>query len=86
MDYIKAPKAVAKLVGQSENRGVFPDGNFMLWERDLLSLMPYDLEALGCKRLTAPEVIAEHNGGEAAPLPAPTDPRITGLTEEGGEL
>lgn len=83
MDYIKAPKKVAELVGQDGNRSVLPDGNFVLWERDLLSLLPYDLEALGCIALSAEEIREEQTGGEPHALPEPTDPRVTG--EEGGE-
>ena len=83
MDYIKAPKKVAELVGQDGNRSVLPDGNFVLWERDLLGLYPYDLAALGCLPLTAEEIREEQTGGEPHVLPEPTDTRVTG--EEGGE-
>lgn len=85
MNYIKAPKKVAILVGQSENRGVFPDGNFLLWERDLLCLSPYDVEALGCARMTSQEVISEQHGGVPLQLPDATDPRVATPKEEGGE-
>lgn len=78
MEYIKAPKAVAKLVGQAENRSMTPDGNYILWERDLLSLLPYDLEALGCVAMSAAEITAEQAGAEPRELPEPRDPRIAG--------
>lgn len=82
MDYIKAPKKVAEAVGQAQNRGLLPDGNYLLWERDLLPLHPYDLEAIGCVALSAAEVREEQGGGEPAPLPEITDERIAREGEE----
>lgn len=84
MDYIKAPRKVAELVGQVDNRSMLPDGNLILWERDLLSLHPYELEALGCLSLTAEEVRKEQMGGEPHMLPTPTDERV--VEKEGGEV
>ena len=88
MEYVKAPEKVARLCGQAENRSVLPDGNYILWERDLLSLLPYDLEALGCAGMTAAEICAEQHGATPRELPEPTDPRVTGNSasaREGGD-
>ncbi|MDE6754510.1 MAG: hypothetical protein K2J82_07850 [Muribaculaceae bacterium] len=85
MDYIKAPEKVARLCGQAQNRGQLPDGNYILWERDLLRLQPYDLDALGCLGMTAAEVREEQAGGEPRELPEPTDPRVAETVEESEE-
>lgn len=92
MRYIKANKEVVKILRLENLRPLLPDGNYLIWDRDLLVLGSSDsfgelIPALGCRELTAQEVRAEQEGGEPADLPEPTDPRIAVNqdNEEGGE-
>lgn len=80
--YVKAPKKVAVLAGAMGHRGTFPDGNYMLLDRDLLKLAPYSLEELGCVSMDSAEARAELDGLTTTPLPEPTDPRVTGKEPE----
>ncbi|MBD5302339.1 MAG: hypothetical protein HDS16_05005 [Bacteroides sp.] len=84
MQYIKTPKELTKDMGLGHSRPKFPDGNYLLWDRDFLRFGSSDtfgtlIPALGCRVLTPEEVRAEQDGGEAHELPEATDERVTHL-------
>lgn len=86
MQYIKTPKELAIHLGFKYSRPQFPDGNYLLWDRDLLrfgnsSSFPQLIPALGCVILTPEEVRAEQDGGEPNELPVAIDERVVHLFE-----
>lgn len=75
MQYIKAPRALADFLGLLDSRTTFADGNYLLWDRDILRLAGSGtieelLPQVGSVILTAPEVRAEQNE-ECQPHPLP---------------
>ena len=75
MQYIKAPRALADFLGLLDSRTTFADGNYLLWDRDILRLAGSGtieelLPRIGSVILTAPEVRAEQNE-ECGPHPLP---------------
>ena len=75
MQYIKAPRALADFLGLLDSRSTFADGNYLLWDRDILRLAGSGtieelLPRIGSVILTAPEVRAEQNE-ECGPHPLP---------------
>lgn len=91
MQYIKAPKELAIHLGLKYSRPQFPDGNYLLWDRDLMrfgnsSTFPQLIPALGCTILTASEVREEQDGGEPNKLPVATDERVLNLFEPVTEI
>lgn len=86
MKYIKAPKELAIHLGLKFSRPQFPDGTYLLWDRDLLRYGNSDsfdtlIPALGCVVLSPEEVRAEQDGGTPAELPEATDERVAALFE-----
>lgn len=84
MQYIKAPKELAIHLGLKFSRPQFPDGTYLLWDRDLLrfgnsSTFGTLIPSLGCRILSAVEVREEQDGGTPAELPEATDERVTHL-------
>lgn len=89
--YVKAPKVIVEYLAAvfgydhryetSNDRQIFPDGNYMLWERDFLPFCSSEelsakLPELGCVALTAQQVRAEQDGLEVNELPPITDERL----------
>lgn len=78
MRYIKARKETAAYLGLLGSRNIFPDGNYLLWDRDVARLegsggLGELLPQIGAVELTAQEVRAEQEGtGEARELPEVT--------------
>lgn len=80
-NYLKVnPKVVAAL-GLSQDRNRLPDGNYLLFWRELRNLglgglLQYDsvMARVGAVALTPAEAVAEQNGSACKPLPAATDP------------
>lgn len=85
--YVKAPKEIVDYLASkgydhrydtSNDRQVFADGSYLLWERDFLPLCASEdvaakLPALGCVALTAMQVRAEQDGDMVNELPEITD-------------
>lgn len=86
--YIKAPKEFVDYLASvhgydhrydtSNDRQVFADGSYLLWDRDFLPVCSSEnlsekLPALGCVALTAPQVRAEQDGVHVNELPEITD-------------
>jgi|GEM_PF-3743062 hypothetical protein len=98
--YVKAPKEFVDYLASvhgydhrydtSNDRQVFADGNYLLWDRDFLPLCSSEniaatLPALGCVALTAQQVRAEQDGTCVNELPPITDERLLeflGKTEQ----
>lgn len=89
--YVKAPKEFVDYLASvhrydhrydtSNDRQVFADGSYLLWDRDFLPICSSDsiagaLPALGCVALTAPQVRAEQDGVFVNELPPITDERL----------
>lgn len=89
--YVKAPKEFVDYLASvhgydhrydtSNDRQVFADGNYLLWDRDFLPLCSSEniaatLPALGCVALTAQQVRAEQDGIAVNELPEITDERL----------
>ncbi len=75
MQYIKSPRPLAAFLGLLDSRTTFADGNYLLWDRDILRLAGSGtieelLPQIGSIILTAPEVRAEQNE-ECQPHPLP---------------
>lgn len=67
MQYIKAPKAVAAYLGLTNSRNIFPDGTYLLWDRDISRLCGTEsledaVAKLGCVILSPREVRDEQSG------------------------
>lgn len=83
MRYIKARKETAAHLGLLGSRNVLPDGNYLLWDRDVARLQGSGtleelLPQIGAVELTAAAARAEQNGGTPAELPEVTLEAITG--------
>lgn len=77
--YIKANPIVARHLGLTELRNQVPDGNYMLWQADMMafgSLTALDdtLARIGAVALTPVEARREQDGAEIRPLPRALDP------------
>lgn len=98
--YIKAPKEFVDYLASvhgydhrydtSNDRQVFADGSYLLWDRDFLPICSSDniaesLTALGCVALTAPQVRAEQDGVYVNELPEITDERLLAFIRENSE-
>lgn len=86
--YVKAPKEFVEYLAvkygydhrydTSNDRQVFADGSYLLWDRDFLPLCSSEdiaaiLPTLGCVALTAPQVRAEQDRVYVNELPEITD-------------
>lgn len=94
-NYLKVNPKVVEALGLSRERNRLPDGNYLLFWRELRNLglgglMQYGsvMERVGAVALTPAEAVAEQNGSACKPLPAATDPAYyvepQGAPEEDG--
>lgn len=89
--YVKAPKEFVEYLAvehgydhrydTSNDRQIFADGNYLLWDRDFLPICSSEditrtLPTLGCVALTAPQVRAEQDETVVNELPEITDERL----------
>ena len=79
--YIKANPKVAAFLGLTRDRNTVKDGNYLLWQADMLAFGPLTqlqetLKQIGGLALLAHEAREEQDGTVTRPLPTPTDPRF----------
>lgn len=79
--YIKANPKVATFLGLTRDRNTVKDGNYLLWQADMLAFGPLTqlqetLTQIGGLALLAHEAREEQDGTVTRPLPTPTDPRF----------
>lgn len=79
--YIKANPKVAEHIGVTKLRGVLPDGNYLLWQSDMLNFGPLTQMAesaamIGAIILAPHEAKEEQMGTVCRPLPEATDERF----------
>lgn len=87
--YIKANVKVAEYLHLETDRNRVADGNYLLWQADMLAFgrpteLTEILTRIGGIALTATEARQEQDGTTIRPLPTPTDPQfiITETNEE----
>ena len=79
--YIKANPKVAQFLRVENDRNRVKDGNYLLWQADILPLgrltdLPHILEQIGGIVLMAHEARQEQDGTVVRKLPTATDPRF----------
>lgn len=79
--YIKANPKVAQFLRVENERNQVKDGNYLLWQADILPLgrltdLPQILEQIGGIALMAHEARQEQDGTVLRELPTATDPRF----------
>ena len=79
--YIKANPKVAQFLRVENDRNQVKDGNYLLWQADILPLgrltdLPQILEQIGGISLMAHEARQEQDGTVLRELPTATDPRF----------
>lgn len=79
--YIKANPKVAQFLNLQNDRNTVKDGNYILWQNDLLAFGPLTrlsetLAAIGAIALMPHEAREEQDGVKLRPLPTATDPRF----------
>lgn len=79
--YIKVNPLVAKHLNLQNDRLMVSDGNFILWQADMLAFGPLirlseTLAAIGAVALMPHEAREEQDGVNLRPLPKATDPRF----------
>lgn len=79
--YIKANPKVAKFLNLERDRNTVADGNYLLWQADMLAFGPLTqlsetLQQIGGIALLAHEAREEQDGTVTRPLPVATDPRF----------
>ena len=81
--YIKANPKVVAFLHLEDTRNQLQDGNYLLWQADMLELdmgslvnLPAILDAIGGIALSAHEAREEQDGTVLRPLPVATDPRF----------
>ncbi len=79
--YIKANPKVAQYLNLQNDRNTVKDGNYILWQSDLLAFGPLTrlsetLAAIGAIALMPHEAREEQDGVQLRPLPTATDPRF----------
>lgn len=96
--YIKANPKVAQFLRVENDRNRVKDGNYLLWQADILPLgrlteLPQILEQIGGIVLMANEARQEQDGTVVRELPTATDPRFvvekdetTAESEESSEV
>ena len=96
--YIKANPKVAQFLRVENDRNQVKDGNYLLWQADILPLgrlteLPQILEQIGGIVLMAHEARQEQDGTVVRELPTATDPRFvvekdetTAESEESSEV
>jgi len=90
--YIKANPKVAAFLGLMRDRNTVTDGNYLLWQADMLAFgpltqLPETLAQIGGLALLPHEAREEQDGTVSRPLPVATDPRfvIEAAAEESAE-
>lgn len=84
--YIKANPKVASFLRVENERNTVKDGNYLLWQADMLKFGPLTqlnetLAQIGGIALMAHEAREEQDGTVTRPLPVATDPRFIMDTE-----
>lgn len=79
--YIKANPKVAEFLNLKTDRNTVKDGNYILWQSDLLPFgpltrLPETLSAIGAIALMPHEAREEQDGVQLRSLPIATDPRF----------
>lgn len=79
--YIKANPRVAAYLNLQNDRLAVNDGNYILWQADMLAFgpltrLPETLAAIGAVALMPHEAREEQDGVLLRPLPTATDPRF----------
>lgn len=79
--YIKANPKVAQLLRVENDRNQVSDGNYLLWQADMLAFgtlvdLPLILQQIGGISLMAHEARQEQDGTVLRELPTATDPRF----------
>lgn len=79
--YIKANPKVARFLNLDNDRNVVKDGNYLLWQADMLAFgrltdLPQILIQIGAIALRAHEAREEQDGTVSRELPVATDPRF----------
>ena len=79
--YIKVRPEVARYLNLQHDRLMLKDGNYILWQADMLAFGPLPrlaetLEAIGGIALMPHEAREEQDGIRLRPLPEATDPRF----------
>ena len=79
--YIKANPKVAQFLRVENDRNQVSDGNYLLWQADMLSFgtlvdLPLILQQIGGISLMAHEARQEQDGTVLRELPTATDPRF----------
>lgn len=79
--YIKANPLVAEFLQVENDRNTVKDGNYLLWQADMLKFGPLTqladtLQHIGGLSLSAHEAREEQDGTVTRPLPVATDPRF----------
>lgn len=79
--YIKANPKVAQFLNLQNDRLSVNDGNYILWQADMLAFGPLTrlsetLTAIGAIALMPHEAREEQDGTKLRPLPTATDPRF----------
>ena len=79
--YIKANPKVAAFLGLMRDRNTVTDGNYLLWQADMLAFGPLTqlsetLAQIGGIALLPHEAREEQDGTVVRPLPTATDPRF----------
>lgn len=92
--YIKANPKVAKFLNLESDRNTVKDGNYLLWQADMLAFGPLTqlantLQQIGGIALLPHEAREEQDGKVTRPLPQAADPRFivepTGSETNAGE-
>lgn len=79
--YIKANPKVAAFLALTRDRNTVKDGNYLLWQADMLAFGPLTrltetLAQIGGIALMPHEAREEQDGTVTRPLPVATDPRF----------
>lgn len=79
--YIKANPKVAQFLRLENDRNQVKDGNYMLWQNDMLAFgrlteLPQILPQIGAISLAAHEAREEQDGTLSRELPVAADPRF----------
>lgn len=85
--YIKANTKVVQYLRLENDRNKVADGNFLLWQSDMLAFgrlteLPQIMQQIGAISLAAHEAREEQDGTVTRPLPAATDPRFVVIPGE----
>ena len=85
--YIKANPLVAKYLQLESDRNTVKDGNYLLWQNDILEFGPLTqindtLAKIGAISLLPHEAREEQDGTKTRPLPVATDSRFVKSTTE----